>query len=195
MTKAVGERLIIQANKLQGTTRFVCIRGGNVLGTNGSVVPYFISQIKTKNEARLTDKNMTRYFITLSEAIQLLFKASEKSFGGETFVMHMPACKISDLANVLIDHYGNKNTKVVEIGVRPGEKYDEVLVSRYEAPNTYEYDENYYLIFPWLHIDGFLDHYQQAKLKKVRFAEYSSSTELMNKEQIKNMLNKGGFLN
>jgi len=195
MTKAVGERLIIQANKLDGKTKFVCIRGGNVLGTNGSVVPYFINQIQTKNKISITNEDMTRYFITLSEAIQLLFKASEKSCGGETFVMHMPSCKIIDIAHVLIDHYGNKDTRIVEIGVRPGEKYDEVLVSRYEAPNTYEYDENYYLISPWLQIEGYADHYKQFKLKKVGFAEYSSATELMSKEKIKTMLGKGGFLN
>lgn len=195
MTKAVGEKLIIQANKLYGTTKFVCIRGGNVLGSNGSVVPYFINQIKTRNEVKLTDKNMTRYFITLSEAIRLLFKASEKSIGGETFVMHMPSCKIKDLADVLIDYYGNKTTKTIEIGARPGEKYDEVLISRYESPNTYEYDENYYLILPWLTIEGVADHYKTLNLNKVRFEEYSSATELMSKDHIKVMLDKGGFLN
>ena len=81
-----------------------------------SVVPFWIEQIKQKNEITLTDRTMTRYFITLHDAIGLLFKATEKSEGGETFVMQMPACRIIDLADVLIKHYGDSNTKINEIG-------------------------------------------------------------------------------
>ena len=79
MTKAIGERLIINANRISDSTQFICIRGGNVLGSNGSVVPFFIDQIKRFNKITITDKRMTRFFITLEEAIALLFKASEKS--------------------------------------------------------------------------------------------------------------------
>ncbi|MBN1898915.1 MAG: polysaccharide biosynthesis protein [Spirochaetes bacterium] len=194
MTKAVGEKLIIQANKLPGETKFVCIRGGNVLGSNGSVVPYFINQIQRYNKIELTDKHMTRYFLTIHDAISLLFKASDKSIGGETFVMHMPSCHIVDIARVLIKHYGNKNTTIKEIGCRPGEKIDEVLISRYEALNAYVYDVNYYLILPTLNIMGLEEHYNKLSLKKVKFEEYSSAQELMNEEQVEDMLRKGSFI-
>ena len=195
MTKAVGERLIIQANKLMGDTRFVCIRAGNVLGSNGSVVPLFISQIKKFNTIRITNTEMTRYFFTLSQAIQLLFKAAEKSFGGETFVMKMPSCKIIELAKVLIEVYGNENTKVEIIGQRPGEKIDEVLLSRYESGNAYYYDKNYFLILPSLKVEGLIEHYGNYRdMKKVNFKEYTSRDELMNCNQIKAMLKKGGFI-
>jgi len=195
MTKAVGEKLIIQANKLMGNTKFMCIRAGNVLGSNGSVVPYFIDQIKTFNKVMITDANMTRYFLTLPEAIQLLFKAAESSIGGETFVMKMPSCKITDMATVLIEAYGNADTKMEFSGSRPGEKLDEVLVSRYESDHSYSYDENYFLILPTLNIDGLNAYYEQGKkLQKVSFKEYTSRDTLLDEEQIRTMLIKGGFM-
>lgn len=194
MTKAVAEKLVIQANKISDYTKFVCIRGGNVLGTNGSVVPFFIEQIQKTNKVHVTDARMTRFFLTLHEAISLLFKASEEGIGGETFVMHMPACRISDMAEVLIKHYGNSSTKILETGSRPGEKIDEVLVSRYEALNTYKYDANYYLILPTLEIPDLKEHYANLKLSRVKFPEYSSALEIMSKSQVHEMLSRGGFL-
>lgn len=195
MTKAVGEKLIIQANKLRGNTKFVCIRAGNVLGSNGSVVPHFIDQIKTFHKVTITDAHMTRYFLTLPEAIQLLFKAAESSFGGETFVMKMPSCKIVDLAKVLMEAYGDDRTKMEFSGARPGEKLNEVLVSRYESVHSYYYDEDYFLILPTLKIDGLNEYYDPSeKLRKVNFLEYTSKDALMDEEQIKTMLVKGGFI-
>lgn len=193
MTKAIGERLIIQANLTQRKTQYVCIRGGNVLGTNGSVVPFFIDQIKRFKKVKLTDKRMTRYFLTLSEAIHLLFKASEVSHGGETFVMKMPACRIADLAEVMIEEISpNEKIPIEEVGARPGEKIHEVLVSRYEAPLTYQYDEHYYLILPQLHIDHLQDKHED--LTKVSFEEYSSNEKLMTKAEIRTMLKDGKFI-
>lgn len=193
MTKAIGERLIIQANLSQSDTQFVCIRGGNVLGTNGSVVPFFADQIKRFKKVKLTDSRMTRYFLTLQQAIHLLFKASEVSHGGETFVMKMPACKISDLAEVMIEELSpNEKLPIEEIGARPGEKIHEVLVSRYEAPLSYQYDENYFLILPQLHIDDLAD--KHKSLKKVTFEEYTSNDELMTKDDIRKMLKDGKFI-
>jgi len=194
ITKAVGERLIIHANKISTDTKFICIRAGNVLGTQGSVVPYFIKLIKEFNKILITDKRMTRFFMTLQDAISLLFKATEKSIGGETFVEQMPSFKIIDLAKALIDVYGNNNTKIIETEIRPGEKIDEVLVSRYEAVNTYKYDESYYLILPVLHIDGLAEHYEYCNLEKVSFFEYSSTSQLSNIETLKELLKKGGFI-
>ncbi len=194
MTKAIGERLIIHANKISDYTKFICIRAGNVLGTAGSVVPFFIDTIKRFNNITLTDKRMTRFFTTLSNAIGLLFKAAEKSIGGETFVEQMPSFKLTDLAQVLIEKYGNENTEVIEIGSRPGEKIDEVLVSKYEVPNAYEYDDDYYLVLPFLYIDGLKDYYKDYNLKKVKFDEYNSRIRLCDKEKLRELLKLGGFI-
>jgi len=191
-TKAVGEKLIIQANNLTDKTDFVCIRAGNVLGSNGSVVPLFIDQIKKYNEITITNGNMTRYFLTLSEAITLLFKASEHSVGGETFVMHMPAFYIRTLADVIIKHYGNNETKIKEIGIREGEKIDELLISEYEAPRSLVYDNDYYVIKSDLKINRDYSHLEGKT--SVPFNSYSSSYEIGGEEILRSLLTKGGFL-
>jgi len=190
MTKSVGEKLIIQANDLSDHTRFVCVRGGNVMGSNGSVIPYFIEQIRAGGPITITDLEMTRFFLTLEEAIMLLFKAAEASVGGETFVMNMPACYIRDVARVLMDKYGTVDIK--EIGSKPGEKLDEMLISKHEAVLSYCFDENYYVILPTKCCAELEDKYKQAPM--FPYPEFSSRTVLMNLDQIKNMLTKGGFL-
>jgi len=192
MTKSVGEKLTIQANNLTNDTDFVCIRGGNVLGSNGSVVPYFIDQIKNNNKVTITDKTMTRFFLTLSEAISLLFQAVENSVGGETFVMNMPSFYIKDLAQVLIDHYGDETTMIEEIGIREGEKIDEVLISEHESALSYKYNEDYYVILPTVKINKNYSHLNDSE--KVTFKTFSSADNLHGNEFLYDLLSKGGFL-
>jgi len=192
MTKAVGEKLIIQANMLTNTTDFICIRGGNVLGSNGSVVPLFIEQIKKNNGITVTDGSMTRFFLTLTEAIGLLFKAAESSVGGETYVMNMPSFKISTLANVLIEHYGNDKTFIKEVGIREGEKVDEVLISEHEVKRSYVFNDDYYAILPELTISK--DYRYLTDKKKVTFDSFSSKHAVKDEKYLKNLLSKGGFL-
>lgn len=194
MTKAIGERLIIQANMLRSETKFVCIRAGNVLGSNGSVVPFFIDKIKRNETIPVTDREMTRYFITLPEAIGLLFKASEVSCGGEIFVMRMPSYRIWDIAEVLNETLANGRLKIEEVGMRPGEKLNEVLVSEYEATHTLMYDENYYIIMPTIAITGLEAHYEKLGLEKVQFKRYASDDQVLGKEEVKTLLIKSSFL-
>lgn len=192
MTKSVGEKLTIQANNLTDNTDFVCIRGGNVLGSNGSVVPYFIDQIKRENRVAITDNAMTRFFLTLSEAISLLFEAAENSVGGETFVMNMPSFYIRDLAKVLVRYYGNSKTKIGEIGIREGEKVHEVLISEHESPLSYKFDENYYAILPSIKINK--DYSHLNNLEKVNFKTFSSADNLKDEKYLYELLLNGGFL-
>lgn len=190
MTKAVGEKIIVQANDLSDYTKFVCIRGGNVMGSSGSVIPFFIEQIKAGGPITITDVKMTRFFLTLEEAIELLFKASIDSIGGETFVMNMPACYIKDLAEVLMDEYGTVEVK--ETGIRPGEKLDEMLISHHESQLSFCYDENYFLTLPAGYNQTLATRYQSHAA--FPYAEFSSVTKIMNKTQIKQMLKKGKFI-
>lgn len=192
MTKSVGERLSIQANNLTKYTEFVCVRGGNVLGTNGSVVPHFIDSIKTHNKIDITSVDMTRFFLTLSDAISLLFCAAENSIGGETYVMNMPSFYIRDLAEILIEHYGNNDTKMKEIGIREGEKLNEILISEHEALNSYVYNKDYYVILPSLKINKDYSHIDPGK--KVTFKEFSSADNLKDKVYLRELLINGGFL-
>lgn len=190
MTKAVGEKLVIQGNDLSTHTRFVCVRGGNVMGSNGSIIPYFIEQIKSGGPVTITDLAMTRFFLTLEEAITLLFTAAEDSIGGETFVMNMPACYIRDVADVLMEHYGQVAVK--EIGSKPGEKLDEMLISKHDTALSYYYDKNYFVTLPVKRTVELEAKYSQ--LVKFDQTEFSSKTFIMNKQQIKQMLINGGFL-
>ena len=192
MTKAVGERLIINANLDSSKTKFVCIRGGNVLGTNGSVVPLFINQINKQKKISITNREMTRYYITLEQAIGLLFKAVENSLGGETFVMKMPACKILDLAEILIEEIGSKDMQIRETGIRPGEKIHECLICEHESYSTYQYDKDYYVILPQIKLEGLKDKYKN--FPHVSFKRYSSNDFLMSKNEIKTMLKNGNFI-
>jgi len=190
MTKAVGEKLIIQANDLTDHTKFVCVRGGNVMGSNGSVIPYFIEQIRNGGPVTITDLRMTRFFLTLEEAIGLLFKAAEESMGGETFVMNMPAAYIKDVADILIEEYGNAD--ITEIGSKPGEKLDEMLISKHEAVMSYKYDDAYFVILPFNPKQDLVDKY--SNLEKFSQEEFSSKTFIMQRDAIKDMLKKGKFL-
>jgi len=190
MTKSVGEKIIIQANDLSKITKFVCIRGGNVMGSNGSVIPYFIDQIKKGGPITITDFRMTRFFLTLEEAIELLFNAAEDSIGGETFVMNMPSCNITKISEVLMEEYGQVEVK--EIGGRPGEKLDEILISKNESPLAYCYDDTYFVILPTKYNQEL--HKKYMNLKKFPHEEFSSNTFKMSKNEVRSMLKKGKFI-
>ncbi|KJD43364.1 polysaccharide biosynthesis protein [Paenibacillus terrae] len=186
MTKAIGERLMIRANDLSERTRFVCIRGGNVLGTSGSVVPLFKRQIAEGQDLTLTSPDMTRFFLTLGEAIGLLLKASVTAIGGETLVMKMKGCNIADLAEVMKEQAGQPALKVKEIGIRGGEKLHEVLISPYEVPHTYRYDDRYFVILPQQANKRLLSQY--GGLERVSFDQYRSDDELMDRAGIAELL-------
>jgi FlaA1/EpsC-like NDP-sugar epimerase len=190
MTKSVGEKLIIQGNDLSSHTKFVCVRGGNVMGSNGSVIPYFIEQIRAGGPITITDLEMTRFFLTLEEAIMLLFKAAEASIGGETFVMNMPAAYIKDITDILIDVYGD--AEITEMGSKPGEKLDEMLISKHEAVMSYRYDDAYFVILPFNPKQVLVDKYKN--LEKFSEEEFSSKTFIMKGDAIKQMLKKGNFI-
>lgn len=193
VTKACGEKLIIAANLISSDTKFVCIRGGNVIGTNGSVVPLFIEQLLKLNDLTITDSRMTRFFMRLKEAIDLVIKATIDSVGGEILVMKMPAAKITDLAHIMIKILGNKNSKIKYIGIRPGEKLYEVLVSKYEVPRSYDFGK-YFIILPQIHLQKTHDHYKGKKLLRISYEEFNSNnTYMLNRQEIKNLLKEDGW--
>ncbi|NOV04267.1 polysaccharide biosynthesis protein [Paenibacillus planticolens] len=192
MTKALGEKLMVRANDLSSTTQFVCIRGGNVLGTNGSVVPFFKNRILQGEDLPLTHEDMTRFFLTLPEAIGLLLSAAKAAVGGETFVMKMNACRILDLAQVMMKQLSDQPLPVRDVGIRPGEKLHEVLISTHEIPFTYQYDEKYFVILPANAASSLYNFY--SHLPKSTFTQYASNDSLMTSEEILEMLLKGGFL-
>jgi FlaA1/EpsC-like NDP-sugar epimerase len=187
VTKACGEKLIINANKLPTKTKFICVRGGNVIGTNGSVIPLFKRQILENNVVTLTDPTMTRYLMSTSQAINLLFKAIEKHTGGEIFVLNMPATTVDIIADTMITLFGNNKTKKKIIGSRPGEKLHEVLISKNEIPFTETTNTYYYTIYPV---------FKTVKIKKkLDLPEFSSqNTVQLNSDELAAILKKEAWL-
>ncbi len=186
MTKALGEKLILHANEANSTTKFLCLRGGNVLGSSGSVLPLFLKQLEEKNQISITDKRMTRYFVTPQHAIKTLLQAAELGTGGEIFVMHMNACKILDLAEVLIDFFEKKDVKIVEIGARSGEKIHEVLIAENEEPLASVFNEDLIRISP---------NFSSSTVSALPTNLLNANQKLMTKKEILDLLTEGGFLN
>jgi FlaA1/EpsC-like NDP-sugar epimerase len=133
MTKAIQERIFLTANIDCPKTRFVAVRYGNVLASRGSVVPLFLDQIEAGGPITLTDKKMTRFLLTLDQAVDTVFEAMQFAEAGETYIPKIKAALIVDIVNALV---GKKKIEVKETGVRPGEKLHEVLVSQEEALRT-----------------------------------------------------------
>lgn len=192
-TKSCGEQLILDGNR-HDTTRFVSIRAGNVIGTSGSVVPLFRNQILKNNEVTITHSDMTRFFMRIREAVGLLLKAARDSIGGEILVMKMPACKITDVADVMIEALGNKNTGRRVIGIRPGEKISEVLVSRYEVPFTLDLGA-YFVILPITSLKETGNNYKRMNLPRTLTEAYDSHRATrLEKTQIMQLLKQTGWI-
>jgi UDP-N-acetylglucosamine 4,6-dehydratase len=136
-TKLVMERLLIQANVYTGgrESRFSCVRYGNVVGSRGSVVPLFLEQRK-KGAITITDEKMTRFWITLEQGVRFVIECIEKMKGGEIFVPKIPSMKITDLADVIAP-----KAKREVMGIRPGEKVNEILLTEEEARHAREFDD------------------------------------------------------
>jgi UDP-glucose 4-epimerase len=146
MTKAVQERVFIRANLDCPQTRFVCVRYGNVLASRGSVIPLFHEQIRNGGPVTLTTPEMTRFLLSLDQAVDTVFSALKEAKRGETFIPRIPSAKIVDVASVLIN---DRPVKTVFTGIRPGEKTHEILVSEEERYRTVERGP-FYAILPIL---------------------------------------------
>ena len=156
-TKLCAERLVISSNAYVGvdkSTRLSAVRYGNVFGSRGSLIKVMEEQ-RSKGEINLTHEEMTRFWITLDQGVNLVMLALEKMHGGEIFVPKIPSMKIVDMITSMAP-----DCKIKKIGIRPGEKLHEVLVTSEEARHTKEYD-NYYIILPefdwWTLHDKFKD--------------------------------------
>ncbi len=149
MTKALQERLVLAGNLSHRNrgTRFACVRYGNVLRSRGSVVPYFRRQLSLGQELTITDERMTRFLLTLNDAIDLVLYAVASAEGGEILIRKAPSARLMDIATVLSAEFG-RAIRYRKIGILPGEKLNEVLVSEEELERT-ENLETYYRIHPW----------------------------------------------
>ena len=155
-TKLAADKLFSASNAYSGyhNTKFSIVRYGNVMGSRGSIIPFFHQQSK-KNIFTLTDERMTRFMMTLEQAVKLVWKSLDDMKGGEMYVVKAPSMKIIDI----IKSFSSK-PKIKIIGIRPGEKIHEQMISLEESPYTYEYDE-YFKILPQVS-----DNYKKYKVTK-----------------------------
>lgn len=146
-TKLVAEKLFVQANAYRGgdPIRFSCVRYGNVVGSRGSVIPLFQEQRKL-GRITITDPRMTRFWITLEQGVRFVLQCIEQMHGGEVFIPKIPSMRMIDLASAIAP-----DCEIVEIGIRPGEKLHEVLLSEDEARHSIELDSSFVItpMHPW----------------------------------------------
>ena len=146
MTKAIQERLVVEGNLHQDHCRMVAVRYGNVLSSRGSVIPLFKQQIATGGPVTVTLAEMTRFLMTLDQAVDTIFAAINHAAAGEIFVPRVPSARVLDVATVMI---GERAIETVLTGIRPGEKIHEILISEEESFRTGE-REGYYVLQPQL---------------------------------------------
>jgi len=185
MTKAVQERLFVRANLDSETTRFICVRYGNVLASRGSVIPLFHDQIRRGGPVTITTTDMTRFLLSLQQAVDTIFAAMRGAERGETYIPRVPSAKVTDIVAALI---GEEKIETIVTGIRPGEKVHEILVSEEEAYRTVERGD-YYAIQPMLP-----ELLASEKIENPLGREYSSADNVMSLEEVGELLRRHKLL-
>ena len=194
-TKLLMERLFVSANYYKGShkTKFSCVRYGNVLGSRGSILPTFIEQIISGKKVTITDPNMTRFNITIDQALDLIFRVIKNGHGGDVHVPKLDAYRVGDMKDVVLDLMDCKNEEE-SIPVRIGEKFHETLINEHEIRNTYENQDNDYVIFENQLTKDHSETIPGAK-KTTLTMEYSSDkVQATSKEKLKEILIKQNLI-
>jgi len=185
-TKLCSDKLFIAANNYGGKNIFSVCRYGNVMGTRGSVIPLFFQQAK-KGLITITDKNMTRFNITLDESIDLVLYALENSLGNEIFIPKIPSYRIMDLAKSI-----GEKCKIKILGIRPGEKIHEEMITVNDSYNTIE-NSKYYIILPYFknaRINKYLKYYDAKKINKPFSYNSEDNKKFLTIKEIKKLIQK-----
>ncbi len=202
-SKLMGERLITAANsnKSSGSTIFASTRFGNVLGSSGSVIPIFRKQIEKGGPVTLTSTEMTRFIMSIEEAVKLIIKSAEIAKGGEVFVTKMPVVRILDLAKVMIKElapkfgYKPSSIKITQVGSKPGEKMYEELMSQEETRRALEVNDFFVILPAFRGIYKKIDYkYKQIKYKKINNPYISEIEPKMSQKELGKFLKKNNLL-
>jgi UDP-glucose 4-epimerase len=185
MTKSIQERILTAANILNPKTRFICVRYGNVLASRGSVIPLFLDQIRNGGPVTITDTEMTRFLLSLEQAVDTVFSALRGAKRGETYIPRVPSARVIEIAKALI---GDRKIETKITGIRPGEKIHEILVSEEEANRTVERGD-YYVISSMLPELCDVDTHEPSALTK----EYSSADEVLDYAGTADLLKRQGL--
>lgn len=192
-TKLLGEKVVLNAPIGDDSTLFSCVRFGNVLNSSGSVIPLFIKQIKRGGPVTLTSDEMTRFFMSTEDAVNLILMASGMMKGREIFILKMKALRISDLADAMIDYiapihgFRPSEIKKAKIGIRPGEKIHESLMTEEERLYAEE-TEDMYIIRPGICSPHYTDYLRNSSV-----AGGKSNGNLLTAEEVRDLLLKTVF--
>ncbi len=188
-TKLVSDKLFVAANNIKGKRdlRFSVVRYGNIMGSRGSVIPYFLKLRENGNILPITHRDMTRFNILLSEGVEIVLFAIDNALGGEIFVPKIPSYKILDVAKAIAPKH-----KIKEIGIRPGEKLHEEMITETDSFHTIEFG-NYYAILPsvtFKNREEYLIHHE-ANPVKVGFRYNSGeNSEWITVQEIRTLIRK-----
>ena len=199
-TKLLMEKLFVAANnylnRKKHRTIFLAVRYGNVLGSSGSVIPKFIEQIKANKQVTITDPKMTRFSITMNEALDLILNAITSAKGSEIFVPKLRAYNIVDVKNALTELISDTGEKIT--GIRTGEKLHETLINEDEIRYTWEFENMYMIASPLytLFNDKNIKESYQGIKKIEGVQKYSSDiVEKISVKDLKTIIENAGLLN
>jgi UDP-N-acetylglucosamine 4,6-dehydratase (inverting) len=149
-SKLASDKLFVAGNSYAGRegTRFAVVRYGNVMGSRGSVIPFFLSLAEAGRKLPVTDVRMTRFMISLERAVELVWHALDDTVGGEIYVKKIPSMRLTDIARAIVP-----DGEFEIIGIRPGEKLHEQMIGHEDSAYTFEY-EGYFKILPSIHSWG-----------------------------------------
>jgi UDP-glucose 4-epimerase len=185
LTKALQERIFIQGNLRVPGTRFVCVRYGNVLASRGSVIPLFHEQIRSGGPVTITSEEMTRFLLSLDDAVDTVFDAIRHARRGETWIPRAPSARIVDVARALV---GSRPIPLAVTGIRPGEKLHEILVSEEEAPRTVKRGK-------WFALRSMLPELGGDDAEPAAFtSDYSSASEPMSFHETRALLEESRLM-
>ena len=188
MSKALMEKVMVANSRdLQNSRNIFCgTRYGNVMASRGSVIPLFIEQAKNNGQITITNPNMTRFMMNLSDAVNLVMYAFENGNNGEIFVQKSPATTIETLAKAIIDLYNSKS-KIKYIGIRHGEKMYETLVTKEEMSMSIDL-KKYYKIVPDSRSLNYNKYFKESNTDNSLDEYNSNNTEILNINEMKKML-------
>ena len=185
ITKAIEEKIAVAKSRLSGDTKICCTRYGNVMCSRGSVIPLWIDQIRKGNPITLTEPKMTRFIMSLEEAVDLVLFAFEHGKNGDILVQKAPACTIQTQAEAVCELFGGKKEDIKVIGIRHGEKMYETLLTKEEAAKAIDMG-NFYAV-PADNRDLNYDKYfKEGDVKRATIEEFNSdNTKRLNLEETK----------
>ena len=185
ITKAIEEKIAVAKSRLSGDTKICCTRYGNVMCSRGSVIPLWIDQIRKGNPITITEPSMTRFIMSLEEAVDLVLFAFENGKNGDILVQKAPACTIQTQAEAVCELFGGKKEEIRVIGIRHGEKMYETLLTKEEAAKAIDMG-NFYAV-PADNRDLNYDKYfKEGDVKRATIEEFNSNnTKRLNLEETK----------